>query len=644
MKSYRQNSLKKTDSFFNSTVSDIDSNDTGLSFCTHRSVSIEDPDFIERERKEKIRLARVEHMRKVRETMLRKRAERVLGDHSRENDLKAEKEKALTKKRTIPTSFSKSQRRALEEKEKEKKRGLRVEERHSIETAKEFFDEDLAAQMSDMYMNFAIDKAKNDLKTFIQLVKPDYVISGFHGKMIEYLQQMVDSDVPGGSEQNPFLMFNTPPRHGKSLLCSILFPAWYIGRNPMHQVMVVTYNQDYSDNHISEPIRTMITTNVMFQRIFPHCQLSKTTKSKSTWRTDLGGIMNAAGIGSGLEGKGFNLLVIDDPMSHDQAMSKLDRDTIFQKWSGSLRTRALPDAKILFQMTRWHPDDLAGRILDSISKNKDSDKWRVIKFPAFLDEQSSLLLGRPIGDALWPEMYPNHSLLALKSGMNSAIWESEYMQRPTSIEGALIKAESWVMVSQKRKIVVDMTITSVDASYGNTKESDFSGIVTLSTFTDEDDIKKVIVRDVVKRRLPIQALREEVCDIYRTFRSDVVLIEPRAAGLSLAQLLRDTGLPVTTYDASRMGNKEYRVQLTTPYYESGRICAISEDSRIEELIKDCQGFPRIAHDDTVDALTQAILYLRSNRMLNSRMDDFIEDEDDIKYKPQRTRLHPFSLF
>jgi predicted phage terminase large subunit-like protein len=513
-----------------------------------------------------------------------------------------------------------------------------------MENIQDLLTPGVTQELAHVYMERAIERARVDFKAFIQLVEPNYEISTFHSKMIDYLQSLAENTEPGGTPLNPFLMFNCPPRHGKTLMSSILFPAWYLGRNPTHQIMIVTYSQDYSDKHISEPIRDLISTNGMYRRIFPYTQLSRTTKAKDTWKTTAGGIVNAAGIASGIEGKGYNLLIIDDPMSHDQAMSKTEREACAAKWSGSIRPRALKNPKILFSMTRWHPDDLAGHVLRISEKNSDADRWRVIRFPAVLDKDSAQLLGKSEGEALWPERYPLEVILRIKAGMSLSVFESEYMQRPTSLEGAIIKSEWWIPQSEA-EIKPIFTLQSLDCSYGNSKESDYSAIVTLSTFEDYNDgVVKVIVRDMYKQKLDFPSLKNACVDKYHEFKPDFIIVEPKASGLSLVQEIKRQGLPIGPYDVVKMGNKEVRAQLCAPLFESGRVCYIEDSKDAQELIRDCQAFPKLQHDDMVDALLQALLFLRQQQMLTTRTDSIVHEEEKKYRRPKSDKVHPYSIF
>ena len=216
-----------------------------------------------------------------------------------------------------------------------------------------------------------------------------------------------------------------PPRHGKSQLTSVQFPAWYLGRNPSKEVVVSGYSGELTRKH-SRLARDLY-TSPEYGEIF-HNSRKNAVDRESEWGTEQGGSFYAVGVGGALTGRGANIGIIDDPVKdRAEAQSHTIRAKVLDWYRSTFRSRIMPEGAIIIVMTRWHPDDLAGVLLQEA--NEGGEQWEVIKLPAVNDA----------GEALWPDMWPISELDLIKASVGSYEWSSLYQQEPTIRGGNIFK-------------------------------------------------------------------------------------------------------------------------------------------------------------------------------------------------------------
>ena len=243
----------------------------------------------------------------------------------------------------------------------------------------------------------------------------------------------------------PRLIINMPPQHGKSQLVSHWFPTWFLDLFPWLNVLLVSYEADYAARW-GRNVRNTIQSNQDKLRV----RISQDSSAADNWTTTAGGGMSTAGVGGAVTGKPAHVLILDDPhKNREQAESETYREKVWDFFSGTARERVnpMPWAKfgvIVVMMTRWHTDDLAGRL---VSRKVDPElqayslPWTVYKLPAIALENDNDPLGRKTGEALWPERYPFEVLMSIKADISLYDWEAEYQQSPVRREGALFRRE-----------------------------------------------------------------------------------------------------------------------------------------------------------------------------------------------------------
>ncbi len=376
------------------------------------------------------------------------------------------------------------------------------------------------------------------------------------------------------------LMIFMPPRHGKTECVTIRYPAWYLEQHPDRRVIVGCYNQILA-NKFSRKTRRIIRDRV---------QLSNERTAVEDWETQIGGGYRAIGVGAGITGQGGDLVIIDDPVkSREEANSVAYRERVWEWYTDDLYTRLEPNASLILIMTRWHADDLAGRILTS----DDVKNWSVVSLPALAEANDPL--GRIEGAALCPERYGVEKLLEIQN-IQKANFQALYQQRPSAIEGAILKREYWRFYKQLPQF--NMIVQSWDTAFKTKKENDFSVCLTFG-ISDTG----FYILDRWKARVEFPDLKRVVIQKAEQFHPNEILIEDKASGQSLIQeIRRDTRLPIIAIQVDK--DKVARANASTGVLEAGR-CYLPESTPwVLDFIDVCAGFPNGAHDDDIDALTQ----------------------------------------
>lgn len=264
-------------------------------------------------------------------------------------------------------------------------------------------------------------RARRSLIDFTTYTLPRYQPAGHHTLIAEKLEAIAEGQIDR-------LMVNMPPRHGKSELASRRFPAWLLGTHPEIELVVASYNADKA-REFGYEVRDIVRSSE-YQALFPGVGLKEDSRAADRWNTEAGGSFRAVGIGTALTGRGADVLLIDDPIKDDEeADSELRRERIWSWYSSVAYTRLSPGGRVVVIQTRWHEDDLTGRLL--AEQGKGGDKWTILELPAILSS----------GEALWPERYPLEHLERIKRVTLPRHWSALYQQRPSPEEGAYYKRD-----------------------------------------------------------------------------------------------------------------------------------------------------------------------------------------------------------
>lgn len=371
-----------------------------------------------------------------------------------------------------------------------------------------------------------------------------------------------------------------PPRFGKSEIASINFPAWYIGRHPENYVMLSSYSADLSDS-FSRKARNLFASEM--HRFVFDVEMAQDSKAVGQWHTALGGGMISAGVGGGLTGKGGNILLTDDPVKNQEdADSALKRQKVWDWYQSTFRTRKMDDqSSEIIMMTRWHEDDLAGRLLAA------EDDWYVVKVPAI----------RKNGDSNWPERFSTEYFEKIKKEVGPRVWASLYMQDPKPIGGGLFKREYFKYYSQMQldTRALDMTkmdrYTFVDPAISVKQTADYSVILTIGV-QDGD----VYILDIVRERMEPDRLISQLFEVVKMYNPARVGVENVAFQKMLIQEIRkhmDTrGVGFVLDEIHPMGEKEARISAALhSKYITGRIYHLHGGDNVYELEDELLSFP-----------------------------------------------------
>jgi predicted phage terminase large subunit-like protein len=274
------------------------------------------------------------------------------------------------------------------------------------------------------------EKARRGLIGFTSYTNPDYAPAPHHYRIAEKLEAVERGEIDR-------LMIFMPPRHGKSELASRKFPARYLGLHPRRQIIAASYNSELATD-FGRDVRNLV-ASPEYGEVFPGVSLRVDSKAADRMNTNRGGVYIAAGVGTATTGRGAHLGIIDDPFKDRQdADSERQRDIVWNWYRSTFFTRLMPGGAIVLIQTRWHEDDLAGRLLAQDGSAEDGGEWHVLELPA-LDN----------GKALWPDWYDERALERIKNTIGPREWSALYMQRPQPDEGGYFQRD-WLKSWEKR--------------------------------------------------------------------------------------------------------------------------------------------------------------------------------------------------
>ena len=472
-------------------------------------------------------------------------------------------------------------------------------------------------KLRELYFQKAVIQSKDSFLHFIAMFAPTLVPDWIMGRHIHLIADRLQKVESGEIKR---LMVFLPPRSSKSVICSKLFPAWYVGRHPQHEILTVSHSDQLASD-FGRSVRDLVNFD-LFNTVFPDVALRSDVRAAGKWKTNQGGTYYAAGVRSQIAGRGAHVAILDDVMSEEDSFSETGRRYVKEWYPSGLRTRIMPNGSIVIINTRYHEDDLCGWLLRQESQIELENKWEVIKIPAWVDEPSSKMLNLPVGSSYFPEWKPSEILKndeeEIKASNGSRYWESLYMQNPVPDTGGIIKKKWLQWWDYDEPPACDYIIQTYDTAFSTKTTADFSVIQTWGIFehmeTDstgrENWVSNLILLGNEKGRFDYPALRTKAQELYDYHKPDVCIIEKKASGQSLIQDLRRAGLPVLDYIPDR--DKTARVYAATPLMEAGRVWLPKGYEWSDDLYGEAITFPNARHDDQVDAMTMAIHYMKES--------------------------------
>jgi len=396
------------------------------------------------------------------------------------------------------------------------------------------------------------------------------------------------------------VMFFLPPRHSKSMTVTESFPSWFIGKNPDRRVIEVSYGESLA-RRFGRANRRKVED---FGPALFDIEVAGDNSSVTNWSIEgCEGGMISAGIGGPLSGLGADCLIIDDPVKNRQEANSITyRNMLWNEYRNTLLTRLQPDASIILIQTRWHEDDLAGRILA-----QEPERWHVVKLPAEAEEED--LLGRALGEPLWPEFGFDQAWMEnTKRTVGSQVWNALYQQRPAPQEGAMVKRAWWkyyiVAPGHFDDIILSWDMTFKDEEAAASGNPDYVvGQVWGRTEADKyllDQVRgKMDFPDTLKAVRALKAKWKE---------STAILIEDSANGPAIIASLKHEIAGIIPWPAQ--GSKTERLSAVSPQIEAGNVYI--PDPIVAEwacdYVEEFSVFPNGNNDDQVDSTTQALRY------------------------------------
>lgn len=415
-------------------------------------------------------------------------------------------------------------------------------------------------------------------------------------------------DLYRGKRERVLVSF--PPRHGKSELISHWFPIWFLSMDPSKKVILASYEQDFATQW-GRRVRNAI---IDFGGELG-LNLEPSSTAASRWDLTTGGGMLSVGAGGPITGRGAHCLIIDDPIkNYEDASSERIREGLWDWWVSTAFTRLEPGGFVVIIGTRWHEDDLIGR-LERNSK-AGGQQWDVLRLPALAEENDPL--GRPVDEPLWPIRFPYQKLLDIKLGMTPLEdgqpmtpykWASLYQQRPTPEEGGAIKRTWWNWYTAL-PADFDAVIQAWDLAFKDLKESDY----TVGQVWGRKGASFYLIHQV-RARMDAPETIKAFRNMWAMFpRSQAKLIEDKANGPAVIATLRNEIPGVIPWPprGQRMASKDARLSAISHLIEAKNVYLPRPEVApwITEFVEECAVYPNGSNDDQLDAMVHALTYFQ----------------------------------
>ena len=433
---------------------------------------------------------------------------------------------------------------------------------------------------------------------------------------LDYLCDVLEEVYNGNIKR---LLINIPPRYLKSVVCSVCFPAWVLGRDPSKRIIVASYSKILATKHSTDS-RQVVMAN-WYRKLFPQTIIANGMNEKNKFCTTKNGFRFATSVNGTLTGEGGDILIIDDPHNPVNVFNKSSR-TKTKNWFSSVFSSRLNDKKtgaIIVVMQRLHTEDLSGYILQKdgeFALKNNKKEWFCVCLPAISDGVSKYFLYEKLykiredGDILFPKMEPKSILDGLRRDLGEYNFEAQYQQNPVALEGNLIK-KSWLKYFEKsdlNNLFKEQLVyyISVDCASGVGTEHDFTAI---SVFVVQNS--KFYLWDLHRLKIAYPDLKSKIIEILKKYNPSAVLIEDKSNGTSLVQDLNSEYNNIIAIKPTK--SKEFRVNSILTTLEAGNLLIAKNQDWVEELEVELVSFPAGKHDDQIDSISQFINWFNLQR-------------------------------
>lgn len=419
---------------------------------------------------------------------------------------------------------------------------------------------------------------------------------------IDYIAEHLQA-VDLGQIQN--LRISIPPRYLKSSLVTVTWPAWSWIDRPWLRWVFASYSAELAEKH-SMDRRMIIQSDFYRAKWGDHVMLAGDQNRQAEFQNLERGAMVAVGIGGSVTGKGGDRVVADDPLNPLMAESNAERERSVRFWSQTLSTR-LDDKKRgvkVIVAQRLHAQDVVGSILKE-------EGWVHVEVPAIAEKKTLVTfpisrreLTREKGEVICAEREDEAVLLKQKIIMGTRGFEAQYQQRPTSESGNILKRAWWKYYTTPPQFI-NLTAWSWDTAMEEGEENAYSVGILLKHAANGTFIDRII-----RERVEYPDLKRLIVEQFRLYPANILLIEDKVSGKSLAQDLKKADalngltLPVVPYKPS--GDKVFRANLCAPYVEAGRVSINATDPKVDDFVNECAEFPNAQNADCVDAFSQGM--------------------------------------
>ncbi len=435
-------------------------------------------------------------------------------------------------------------------------------------------------------------------RCFVQLNPQTEFLPNWH---IELLAAKLEACRQGKIRR---LIINLPPRHLKSLCASVAFPAWCLAHNPAAQILCVSYAQDLADK-LARDCRSVM-ASPWYQSLFA-TRLSALKQSVQEFVTTQQGYRIATSVGGVLTGRGADLIIIDDPLKPDEALSEAQRRGVNNWYDNTLYSRLnnKNTGCIILIMQRLHEDDLVGHVLNQ-------GEWEVVCFPAIAEQREEhsvqTVFGpqrfrRLAGEILHPERESEEALDRIRQTIGEYNFAGQYQQAPAPLGGGLVKKE-WFNIYDQVPEKFDQIVQSWDTANKPSELSDYS---VCTTWGLKD--RRIYLLHVLRKRMDYPDLKRRVREQAEAFQATVILIEDKASGTQLIQELIAQGM----YSIKRYvpeGDKVMRLHSQTATIENGFVYLPREAPWLSEYLHELTTFPNAKFDDQADSTSQALGWIK----------------------------------
>lgn len=511
-------------------------------------------------------------------------------------------------------------------------------------------------QLERELLSEMIDKARVSFYAFVKLmapvVLPEAFIDGQHISLIcEELQKVYES-VADKALIPIRLQIMMPPGSMKSKIASNLFPAWCFGRSPNWCFLAIGADFDFAVDNFGRPTKDLI-DSPQYQAIFPNTVLKRDVQSAGRWDTTKKGRFVARGAGQGIAGRRAHISIVDDALN--EQTNDTGRKEINAWYRKGLRTRLLPRGAEIIINTRWFVEDLSGFMIKIDAKS--SRPWKIIKIPALLDLEASTMLrkGLPandtrfaVGTSFWPEFWPTELLLEKKETMPTMEWAALYMQDPVNSEGSIIKREDWQYWEGDKPPKCRMLLVTLDTALSQKEAANPSAYTVWGVFTNlVDTLDAQIAQDSIillgadQGHWDLTELCQKMKELDLKYSPEYFVVEDTSAGMLLIPEMQKRSLPVLPYKPK--GDKTFRLQATTPYFQARRVFVPRGKVWAEMVIEEvCSFQPRLKNqkDDLTDCTSSAVIWMRDNFKIDN---DGFSNRWDEEMTTQRRKTYWSSI-